>query len=169
MADDYSATIKDVARRIVATASRIHRLGSLTRELTRNVQVPSAPKRSDVPAPEDDDNLVKIDGYWVAGWIAKIVLWARAHDWDGKVTSGYRSDADQREACRHVCGDPNGCPGRCAKPGTSNHRYKTYPGGAVDVTEYGTFATVVARYPYGDTIKNALPTTDPVHFSLKGN
>lgn len=168
MPDDYSGTIRDVARRLTATGSRIHRLGSLTKGLMTNVTPPSAPKRADVTPPDSDDQLVKIDGYYVAGWIADIVLWARKHGWHGVVTSGYRSDADQREACRHVCGNPNGCPGRCAKPGTSNHRYKVYPGGAVDVSDYGTFGQVVKRFPNGPTIKNDLPA-DPVHFSLSGH
>lgn len=168
MADDYSPTIKDVAGRLVKTGSHVHRMGSLIGKLPVTAAPPKTSPRSDVPDPEDDGDLVKIDGYWVAHWISLRVLWARKNGWHGVVTSGYRSDADQREACRHVCGNPNGCPGRCAKPGTSNHRYKTYPGGAVDVTDYETFGRVVARYPDGPTLKNDLPQ-DRVHFSLSGH
>lgn len=168
MEDDYSSLIKDIARRFNATGSRIHRLGSLTRGVLTSVSPPTVPKRPDVTPPDSDDHLVKIDGYYVAHWIAQIVLWARKDGWPGQVTSGYRTDADQREACRHVCGNPNGCPGRCAKPGTSNHRFKTYPGGAVDVSDYQDFGRRVKRYPHGQTIKNDLPQ-DPVHFSLSGH
>lgn len=109
-----------------------------------------------------------IDGFPVAGWIANIVLWARANGWTGTVTSGIRSDAAQRQACINVCGNPNGCAGTCAKPGTSNHRLQVFPGGAVDVTNPAQFALVLSKYPGGAPIKNALPN-DLGHFSRNGN
>lgn len=109
-----------------------------------------------------------IDGVLVAGWLAEIVAWAKMNGWNGRVTSGIRSDAQQRQACIHVCGNPNGCPGRCAKPGQSNHRGTVYPMGAVDVTDPIGFARVLRDYPGGAPIKNDLPD-DPVHFSRSGH
>lgn len=109
-----------------------------------------------------------IDGIKVAGWIAYIVRWARAHGWTGVVTSGIRSDEQQRQACINVCGNPNGCPGTCAKPGTSNHRGTIFPSGAVDVTNYVQFASVLKNYPGGPPIINDLPS-DLGHFSRTGH
>ena len=108
-----------------------------------------------------------IDGHQVAGWIAPVVLWARDHGWPGQVTSGYRSDSAQRDACIHVCGNPNGCPGTCAPPGQSNHRGTKYPLGAVDVSYPAEFARAIASYPGGPPVKNDLPS-DRVHFSASG-
>lgn len=109
-----------------------------------------------------------IDGVLVAGWIAEIVAWAKLNGWNGTVTSGIRSDSQQRQACIHVCGNPNGCPGRCAKPGQSNHRGSVFPLGAVDVTDPAGFARVLRGYPGGPPIKNDLPN-DLVHFSRSGH
>lgn len=111
---------------------------------------------------------VTIDGYMVAGWLGEIVAWAKLNGWNGQVTSGIRSDAQQRQACIHVCGNPNGCPGKCAKPGQSNHRGHVYPLGAVDVSDPIGFARVLQDYPGGPPIKNDLPA-DPVHFSRSGH
>lgn len=110
-----------------------------------------------------------IDGHLVAGWIGAIVLWARDNGWTGSVTSGIRSDQEQAQACIHVCGNPQGCPNRCAAPGTSNHKGIVFPLGAVDVTNPSQFAQVLSRYPGGAPLKNALPDTDPVHFSRTGH
>ena len=117
---------------------------------------------------------VSIDGHPVATWIARQVLAARKHGWGGSVQSGWRSDTDQAQACIEVCGNPQGCPGRCAKPGTSNHRSKTFPGGAVDVSDPDGFRAALARAraagdlgPY-PMIRNDLPN-DPMHFSLTGH
>lgn len=112
---------------------------------------------------------ITIDGIRVAGWIGAIVLWARKNGWSGRVTSGIRSDADQRRACQGVCGNPNGCPGRCAEPGTSNHKGTLFPAGAVDVSDPAGFARVLSKYPGGAPIKNELGAQDPVHFSRSGH
>jgi hypothetical protein len=114
-----------------------------------------------------------IDGHPVANWVAVQVFAARAYGWTGAVTSGYRTYAEQVQACIHVCGNPNGCPGTCAKPGTSNHRGTRYPLGAVDITNGPQFDAALARAkragaagPY-PTIRNALPS-DLVHRSASG-
>ena len=36
-----------------------------------------------------------------------------------EVVQSYRSCREQAEACLNICGDANGCPGRCAPPGLS--------------------------------------------------
>jgi hypothetical protein len=41
-----------------------------------------------------------------------------------KCTSCYRNVIQQANACRRVCGNPQGCPGRCARPGSSQHQKK---------------------------------------------
>ena len=114
-----------------------------------------------------------IDGKPVANWIAVQVLGARKHGWTGQVTSGVRSRAEQVLACLNVCGNANGCPGTCAKPGTSNHEKIKFPFGAVDITDGASFDAALRRAktagdagPY-PVIRNNLPN-DPVHRSLTG-
>lgn len=115
-----------------------------------------------------------IDGHPVANWIATQVLAARKYGWPGQVTSGVRTKAEQTLACINVCGNPNGCPGTCARPGTSNHEGTVFPKGAVDVTDGAEFDAALRRAkaardagPY-PAIRNALPN-DPVHRSLTGH
>lgn len=168
MADDYSPTIRDAARRLSSTGGRVGRLGGVIRDLVTTVTPQAPTSKPDVSGPPAS-GFTEIDGYHVVTWIADQVLWVRHRGvWRGQVTSGYRSVADQRTACRHVCGNPDGCPGRCAKPGTSNHQGKAYPGGAVDVSDYETFGREVAHYPHGTPVKNDLPL-DRVHFSYSGH
>lgn len=126
---------------------------------------PFSPSTGGLPGVQQGTTI--IDGKPVANWIAQIVLWARQHGWRGRVTSGVRTDAEQSQACINVCGNPNGCPGRCAAPGQSNHRGVTFPDGAVDVSEPAQFAQVIANYPGGVPLRNDLPN-DRVHFSRTG-
>lgn len=107
------------------------------------------------------------DGHQVANWIIPHLRYARDHGWQGQVTSGFRDPEQQRQACIHVCGNPNGCPGRCAPPGTSNHQGKRWPKGAVDVTDYEAFGRIVAHSPHPGRLINNLPE-DRVHFSQSG-
>lgn len=109
----------------------------------------------------------EFDGEQVAAWIVPWLKKIRATGlWSGKVTSGYRTVAQQRQACIGVCGNPNGCEGTCAPPGESNHQRKRYPGGAVDVSDPAGFAAGARRV--GAPLKNALGADDPVHFSKSG-
>lgn len=168
MAEDYSPTIRDAARRLVLTGQHVQRLGNLTKGLLSKVGPPPKTTQPDIKASDPKGKSRYIDGKMVAGWIADIVVWARANGWGGKVTSGVRTVAEQRVACRNLCGNPEGCPGTCAKPGTSNHQGSVFPEGAVDVTDYDNFGRIVARYPGAHTIKNDLPL-DRVHFSYTGH
>ena len=80
------------------------------------------------------------------------------------VNATYRSCSDQAAACRNICGNPQGCPGRCAKPGTSWHQL----GAAVDLTEgsLGNARIVSALRDAGWC--QPLPSSDPGHFSFGG-
>lgn len=132
---------------------------------------------SGAPAATDPENqlgqtsagVTVIDGKPVANWIVPVVKWARSHGWTGTVQSGQRSVAEQRIACIHVCGNPNGCPNRCAKPGTSNHQGTRYPAGAIDVSDPAGFQNAIKDYPGGAPLKNTLGADDPGHMSVNGN
>lgn len=168
MASDYSPTLRNVANRLTNTGRHVERVGRLVIGLRTGASPgPSTPIPTPVrPGPHPGTHL--FDGVPVADWIWPIVKWARDHGWNGRVTSGYRSVAEQREACRHVCGNPDGCPGRCAKPGQSEHQFVEYPRGAVDVTFPGPFGIVLRDYPGGPPLRNDLPA-DRVHYSHSGH
>ena len=80
------------------------------------------------------------------------------------VVQSYRSCAEQRRACRQICGDPEGCPGLCAPPGRSWHQL----GAAIDIAQEGVDdpAIVAALEVHGWC--QALPDSDPGHFSFDG-
>ncbi|WP_320672385.1 phage tail tape measure protein [Patulibacter defluvii] len=69
-----------------------------------------------------------IDGKPVANWIAKILLRARDAGVSFRVSSGWRSYAEQKRIY-----DSGVRP--AAKPGTSNHEGSKYPRGAVDIAD----------------------------------
>ncbi len=80
------------------------------------------------------------------------------------VVWSYRSCRQQRIACKDICGDPEGCPGRCAPPGSSWHQLAA----AIDTT-----AEVLADPRIVSALLDhgwcqPLPTTDPGHFSFGG-
>ena len=80
------------------------------------------------------------------------------------VVQSYRSCAEQRIACRGICGDPNGCAGTCAPPGTSWHQL----GAAVDVTQAGIDdSSIVAALKRAGWCEPLLGS-DPGHFSFGG-
>jgi|SRR4051794_24201569 hypothetical protein len=78
--------------------------------------------------------------------------------------ASFRSCAQQAIACRNICGDPQGCPGRCAQPGQSYHQL----GAAVDLTQ-GSLdnARIVAAMKTAGWCE-PLPSSDPGHFSFGG-
>ncbi len=80
------------------------------------------------------------------------------------VVQSYRSCAQQRIACRGICGDPGGCAGTCAPPGKSWHQL----GAAVDVTQAGIDdAKIVAALKQAGWCEPLLGS-DPGHFSFGG-
>jgi len=80
------------------------------------------------------------------------------------VVQSYRSCAQQAVACTRICGNADGCPGRCVKPGTSYHQL----GAAIDVTQASldTLGVIDALTQAGWC--QSVPTTDPGHFSYGG-
>src|SRR5207237_1775906 len=80
------------------------------------------------------------------------------------VVQSYRSCAQQAEACRNVCGDPDGCPGRCAPPGLSYHQL----GAAIDITQASLDTPGVIRALERTGWCESQPSTDPGHFSFDG-
>jgi hypothetical protein len=80
------------------------------------------------------------------------------------VTSSYRSCAQQELACQSICGNPNGCPGTCVKPGLSYHQL----GLAVDVTQESLDTPGVIAALEAAGWCQAVPDTDPGHFSYRG-
>lgn len=109
------------------------------------------------PDPKSQGDLLFYDGKKVAAWIVPILKYARAHGWRGNVTSGYRSLADQTRIY-------NSGKRPAAKPGTSNHEFTQYPGGAVDVTNAAQLSNILLKSPYAKVLVWA-GTKDPVHFS----
>lgn len=99
----------------------------------------------------------QLDGLPVANWIVPILRYARKNGWSGRVTSGYRSTAEQARICATGVKP-------CATPGTSNHQKTMFPGGAVDVTEAATLDRILRASSYRNLLQWA-GTADPVHFS----
>jgi hypothetical protein len=101
------------------------------------------------------------EGKKVAAWIAPILRYARQHGWKGTINSGYRSYADQQRIY-------NSGVRPAAKPGTSNHEFTAFPGGAVDVSDAPTLARILSNSPYRGKLVYA-GAKDPVHFSHPHN
>jgi hypothetical protein len=116
------------------------------------------------PLDPDGDDLIWIDGTQVAEGVGREVLRIRsAGRWQGRVVSGYRTPVYSERLCFDMCGAPR-CPGRCAGR-DSNHARKGGRSGAVDVTDYFTFAAECRRL--SSWLTNALPN-DRAHFSDSG-
>lgn len=80
------------------------------------------------------------------------------------VVQSYRSCAQQRMACRSICGDDGGCPGLCAPPGRSWHQL----GAAIDITQAGIDDPRIVRALEDNGWCQSVPDTDPGHFSFDG-
>lgn len=80
------------------------------------------------------------------------------------VVWSYRSCAQQRVACKGICGDANGCPGLCAPPGRSWHQL----GAAIDTTESALADPKIVSALVDNGWCQPLPDSDPGHFSFGG-
>jgi hypothetical protein len=80
------------------------------------------------------------------------------------VVQSYRSCAQQRVACKGICGDPNGCAGTCAPPGKSWHQL----GAAVDITQASLDDERIRSALEDNGWCQSVPDTDPGHFSYGG-
>lgn len=77
------------------------------------------------------------------------------------VVSSFRTFAQQVAVCvAHGCDPVQGCPGTCAKPGTSYHER----GEAIDVSNWSFALPYLTRYGWC----HPLPGSDPGHFSHGG-
>jgi len=81
-----------------------------------------------------------------------------------EVVESYRSCAQQAEACRNICGNPDGCPGRCAPPGLSYHQL----GAAIDITQDSLDTPGVIGALEETGWCQSQPDSDPGHFSFDG-
>lgn len=107
------------------------------------------------------------DGRPVANAAIPYLQWARNNGWRGRLVSGWRSRAYSQHLCYAMCGAPR-CPGRCAGMAT-NHVYSQPDRFAMDVSDYGTFGSLMRRCPIRPQLHNFLGARDPVHFSPSGN
>jgi D-alanyl-D-alanine carboxypeptidase len=80
------------------------------------------------------------------------------------VVQSYRSCGRQRKACRNICGDPLGCPGLCAPPGSSWHQL----GAAVDTTQEALDTPGIVSALEANGWCQSVPDSDPGHFSFDG-
>lgn len=97
----------------------------------------------------------------IAAWIVPVLQWASENGWNGTVTSGYRSYAEQAAI--------NASGAFSAPAGRSNHETTAYPGGAVDVTEPSQLISVLANYTGPlKLVGGKLGPADPEHFSATG-
>jgi len=80
------------------------------------------------------------------------------------VVQSYRSCAEQRRACRSICGNPEGCRDLCAPPGLSWHQL----GAAIDITQEGLDDPRIFQALIDDGWCQSLPDSDPGHFSFDG-
>ncbi len=79
------------------------------------------------------------------------------------VVWSYRSCAEQRVACRNICGGAQ-CPGRCAPPGKSWHQL----GAAIDTNQRGLDTPNIVEALEATGWCQSVPTSDPGHFSFGG-
>ena len=121
------------------------------------------------PDPPPTDGVIIPEAPWnpyrrpIAAWIVPWLYKSWSAGWRGAVISGYRSPAYSQQLCYQICGAPS-CPGTCA--GTSSNHTKTGNlQGAIDVSDYYTFAAVQAKI--GSPLHCALPNDRP-HFSASG-
>lgn len=93
----------------------------------------------------------------VAAWIKPVLEYARSKGWEGQINSGYRSYAEQQRIY-------NSGVRPAAKPGTSNHEFTAFPGGAIDVSDAETLSHILRGSKYAKLLVWA-GSKDPVHFS----
>jgi len=119
--------------------------------------------------------LTSIDGQRVPRWVRAELRFARRHGWRGHVVSGWRSDADQLAAAKRWASSQGMTLGQMYPNGplASNHCGRSWPRGAVDVTDAPGLARALRfahRRPRGRRLVWALDVgfNDPPHFSRSG-
>ncbi len=162
-ADQKSAAADpDFLRRVEHPRSaRALKPAMLARGISRRRKQNKAAKAAAAPAA----GVGTFDGRPVAAWMLPYLQWARAHGWQGSLTSGYRTPEYSEHLCMGICGAVR-CPGRCAGR-TSNHVGRVKPQGSIDVSDYIRFGELMKQCPHSPRIFNNLPS-DRVHFSSSG-
>lgn len=110
--------------------------------------------------------ITTFEGKQVAAWVVPILQYARQRGWKGTVTSGWRSDADQKRI--YDSGVRPAAVPRVYGGGGSNHQFKAFPGGAVDVSDAASLSSILRKSPYAKLLVWA-GAKDPVHFSKPHN
>lgn len=106
------------------------------------------------------------DGHPVADWIIPILMYGKSHGWTGTVSSGWRSDAEQK-AIYDSGVRPAAVP-RSEGGAGSNHEGTVFPEGAVDVTNASQLSQILMASKYANILVWA-GSKDPVHFSHPHN
>lgn len=108
--------------------------------------------------------LASFDGKPVRQDFAAQLAWARKHGWNGTVTSGFRTKAQQIAAAKSYGLQHYGPAGPLGSNHVFGHR------GAVDVTDPGRLNAILDRYPGKRTLIWAGPIIgDKPHFSPTGH
>jgi hypothetical protein len=115
--------LKSALERLSSLEDKIPEIG-LSRAKAQ--EIPGTPGSAGSSGRPGKGGVAKFEGKQVADWIAPILRYARKQGWKGSVNSGYRSKAEQTRIY-------NSGVRPAAKPGTSNHEFAGFPGGAVDV------------------------------------
>lgn len=101
--------------------------------------------------------VVRYEGKLVAAWINAYLLYAKSKGWKGTLTQGFRTYSEEVSIW-------NSGIRPAARPGSSNHGKKNFPGGAADVTEAAELNKILSEIPGGSLLKWA-GSKDEVHFS----
>lgn len=165
--DEHFAKRKDVHRKRVQNAEKV------VEHLTKKAEALAAEKAHRKEQKKEDKNPYDRNGDHIVSFDSKdcvelAAYWlfeSRKAGWTGVLVSGYRTPEYSESLCYNMCGAPS-CPGMCAGK-SSNHARTTYPGPAVDVSEYTQFESI--QYQIHSPLKNTLDYRDPVHFSQAGN
>lgn len=125
---------------------------------TRTVKVKGRSSSSDAGT---HGGTATFDGKPVASWIKPLLEYGREHGWKGTVTSGYRSDAEQKRI--YDSGVRPAAKPKAYGGGGSNHSRTGFLQGAVDVSDAATLDRILrAKH---SRLKFA-GAKDPVHFSV---
>ncbi|MEK9154061.1 MAG: M15 family metallopeptidase [Patescibacteria group bacterium] len=109
-------------------------------------------------------NVAQLDSKF-AVCAARFVKALRNADGSACITSAYRNRIQQENACRGICGNPNGCPGKCARPGRSYHQ----KGLAIDM-KYRVSHQTMWKLAAQSGLHNppGLHSSDPIHVQSSG-
>ena len=164
---------KEWQRRSARHKKRIDNAHEVIRHLKKKVEALAEDKanRKDErkqgknPYDKNDTKIVTFDGKQCVELAAYWLQEARNDGWAGVLVSGYRTPEYSEQLCYNMCRAPS-CSGMCAGR-SSNHAKTSYPGPAIDVSEYVDFEAKMTKL--GSPLKNTLDYRDPVHFSQAGN